>query len=236
MVLEVAIALVVGALFGTGLHLWLGPEGASATSDAAVAGAVVERSVDGRVEAAAGSVLRIDATGCGAQLQGSATFVRDSSGRELLLTNAHVVRGAESVRALLPGGDRVELSVLGALDGKDAAVLDPEPLRRSGPDPADQGVRVDTGDPVTVAGHPNGELRVQDAAVVDVQRRAGWGSASDVLLVDAQAQGGHSGGAVLDTSGRVVGLIAARDPGTGRVVAYRIDELLSARVGPPPGC
>lgn len=235
MVLEVGVALVVGALFGTGLHVWLGPDGASATSDAAVAGAVVERS-SGRVEAAAEAVLRVDATGCGAQLQGSATFVRDSSGRELLLTNAHVVRGAESVRALLPGGERVVLSVLGALDGKDAALLDPEPLRRSGPDPADEGVRVDTGDLVTVAGHPNGEPLVEDAAVVDVQRRAGWGSASDVLLVDAQAQGGHSGGAVLDTSGRVVGLIAARDPGTGRVVAYQIDELVAARIGPPPGC
>lgn len=236
MVLEVGVALVAGALFGTGLHVWLGPEGASATSDVAVAGAVVERSAGGRVEAVTEAVLRIDATGCGAQLQGSATFVRDSSGRELLLTNAHVVRGAQSVRAQLPGGDRVELSVLGALAGKDAALLDPEPLGRSGPDPADQGVRVDTGDLVAVAGHPDGELGVEDAAVVDVQRRAGWGSASDVLLVDAQARGGHSGGAVLDTSGRVVGLIAARDPGTGRVVAYRIEELISARIGPPPGC
>ncbi len=82
----------------------------------------------------------------------------------------------------------------------------------------------------------NDRFRIEGAAVADVQRRAGWGSASEVLLVGARAHGGHSGGAVLDTSGRVVGLIAARDPGTGRVVAYRIDDLLSAQVGPPPGC
>lgn len=236
MVLEVAVALVVGALFGTGLHVWLGPEGASATGDVRVAGIAVERAMGVQDGAVAGAVVRVDATGCGRRLQASATFVRDASGREVLVTNAHVVRGAATVRASLQSGEQVALTVLGALVGKDAALLDAEPLRRSAPVPAAQGRRAGPGDIVTVAGHPVGELRVEAAAVVDVQRRAGWGSASDVLIVDAQAQGGHSGGSVLDTEGRVVGLIAARDPGTGRVVAYSIDELLSARVGSPPGC
>lgn len=226
MVLEVAVALVGGAVLGTGLHVWLGSEGASPTRDAAVAGAVLERP----------PVMRVDAAGCSTQLQGTATFVRDAAGRDLLLTNAHVVRGADTVRVLLPDGDGAELTVLGALAGKDAAVLDPGPLRGTGPDPAEQGQQVDLGDTVVVAGLPDGELSVEEAAVVDVQRRAGWGSASDVVLVDAQARGGHSGGALLDRAGRVVGLIAARDSRTGRVVAYRIEELVSASVGPLPGC
>jgi hypothetical protein len=87
-----------------------------------------------------------------------------------------------------------------------------------------------------VAGHPGGSFRLDGALVADVQRRAAYGSASDVLLVGTAAEGGHSGGAVFDPAGAVVGLVAARDPGTGQVVAYRIGELLDASVGPLPGC
>ncbi len=159
--------------------------------------------------------------------------MRDGSGRELLLTNAHVVRGAASVRVVLADGSDAELAVLGAVDGKDAALLDPSPLRGAATAAA-LGPSVGLGDPVVVAGHPAGSFRLDASDVVDVQRRAAYGSASDVLLVGATAEGGHSGGAVMDAAGAVVGLVAARDPGTGRVVAYRIDELLDATLGALP--
>jgi S1-C subfamily serine protease len=239
MVLEVGVALLVGALLGTGMHLWLAPTGASATADVAVAGISVERpggAGDEAAEAATEAVVRVDAAGCGGRRQGSATLLRDVAGREVLLTNAHVVRGASSVRVQLPGGERVEVAVLGGLVGKDAVLLDPVPLRRSGLAPAGQGGEVGRGDLVVVAGHPGGGFRVDVAAVVDRQRRVGYGSSSEVVLVGSLAEGGHSGGAVLDRAGRVVGLVAARDPGTGHVVAYQIDELLSAGEGPRPGC
>jgi S1-C subfamily serine protease len=239
MVLEVGVALLAGALLGTGMHLWLAPTGASATAPVEVAGVSVERRggmTPEVVESASSTVVHVEASGCGGGRQGSATFVRDESGREVLLTNAHVVRGASSVSVVLGDGERVELSVLGGLVGKDAALLDPEPLRRAGVTPASQGGEVVRADVVAVVGHPAGEFRFDDAAVVDVQRRTGYGSSSEVLLVGAPVEGGHSGGAVMDPQGRVVGLVAARDPATGRAVAYRIDELLSAAEGARPGC
>ncbi len=238
-VLEVAVALVVGVGMGTGAHLWLGSAGAATAPEAQVAGATLERTgevPDGVTSVATAGVLRVQVTSCGTNRQASATYVRDRAGRELLLTNRHVVRGAATARVALPGGATVELAVLGGLVGKDAAVLDARPLRGTGATAAPQGPRVGPGDPVVVAGHPGGSFRLVAAAVEDVQRRAAHEGASDVLLVGATAEGGHSGGALLDPTGAVVGLVAARDPGSGAVVAYRIGELTAAAVEPRPGC
>jgi S1-C subfamily serine protease len=238
-VLEVAVALVVGVGMGTGAHLWLGSAGAATAPAAQVAGATVERSgevPDDLTSVATSSVLRVLVTSCGTSRQASATYVRDGAGRELLLTNRHVVRGAATARVVLPGGATVELAVLGDLVGKDAAVLDARPLRDTGATAASQGLRVGPGDPVVVAGHPGGSFRLDAALVDDVQRRSAYQGASDVLLVGAAAEGGHSGGALFDPAGAVVGLVAARDPGTGAVVAYRIGELTAATLGPLPDC
>ncbi len=93
------------------------------------------------------------------------------------------------------------------------------------------------GDAVIVAGHPGGRCCVSSGRRWhEVQRRAGYGSASDVLLVGTEAEEGHSGGAVLDPDGSVVGLVAARDPGTRRVVAYRIDDVLAPATVPTSAC
>ena len=182
------------------------------------------------------SVLEVFVTSCGTSRQASATYVRDRGGSALLVTNRHVVRGASGARVVLPDGGTVELAVLGGVVGKDAALLDTAPLEAAGLAPAPAGRAVAPEDAVVVAGHPAGSFRLDGASVADVQRRAAYGSASDVLLVGAPAEGGHSGGAVFDAAGAVVGLVAARDPGTGQVVAYRIGELLDASMGPLPGC
>jgi hypothetical protein len=62
--------------------------------------------------------------------------------------------------------------------------------------------------------------------VASVEPRAAYDQTTEVLVISATAEGGHSGGAVLDEGGGVVGLIAARDPRTERVVAYRIEDLI----------
>lgn len=238
--IEVCTAIVLGVALGTVAHLAWGPGDASG-APAQVAGISVERGgtlgpAAGVEQAAASAVVEVHADGCGGQRQGSATLVRPSSGEVLLLTNAHVVRGATRVSVDLPGGGTAGVDVLGALRGRDAALLDPEPLLEAGLVPARQGVGAAPGSLVVVAGFPAGSFDMRDAAVVDVQRRAGHGGASDVLLVGATAVGGHSGGAVLDPGGSVVGLIVARDPSTRDVVAYPVGALVDRSVDSPPGC
>lgn len=238
-VLEVGVALVVGAVLGTGAHALLGSASAATAPSAQVAGATLERSAgvpDVVTSVATSSVVEVLVVSCGTSRQASATYVRDRTGRDLLLTNRHVVRGAAVAQVVLPDGRTVELAVLGGVVGKDAAVLDARPLQQAGLRPAPEGSVVEAGAPVVAAGHPAGEFRLDAATVDDVSRRAAYGSASDVLLVGTPAVGGHSGGAVFDRTGSVVGLIAARDPGTGDVVAYRLGELTGAALGAPPGC
>lgn len=237
-VLEVGAALLVGALLGGGAHAWFSPAGAMAGAPAQVQGASLDRSVvvpDGLRSASGAAVVRVDTVGCGERRQGSATLVRDRAGRELLLTNAHVVRGAGSASVTLDGA-HIDVAVLGTVVGRDAALLDPRPVLDAGGVAAAVGVAVGPGDPVVVVGHPFGGFRVDGARVDQLDRRAAYGSASDVLLVGATADGGHSGGAVMDPSGAVVGLVAARDPATDRVVAYQIGDVLGEARGGVPSC
>lgn len=237
MAVEVLVALVAGVALGVGAHLWLNPAGA--TSAASVAGAAMERlgAVPDQVtHAASASVLEVHATGCGTRRQASATLVRDADGRSLLLTNRHVVRGAGTVEVVLPGAGTVEVAVLGALVGRDGALLDPGPLVDRGAVAATVASSADVGDEVVVAGHPGRTFQLGPAAVVEVSRRAAEGAAADVLVISTPARGGISGGGVFDPSGSVVGLVAARDPATGNTVAYRIEDVLAAHIGGAPGC
>jgi S1-C subfamily serine protease len=238
--LEVCAAIVLGVVLGVVAHLGWSPDAASG-APVQVAGISVERgavqSGSAAVErVAASAVVEVHVDGCGVRRQGSATLIRRSSGEVLLLTNAHVVRGATRVTVDLPGGASTGSDVMGALSGRDAALLDPEPLLEAGLEPAVQGVGVTGGSPVAVAGFPAGTFDVRSAAVVDVQRRAGYGGATDVLLVGTTAVGGHSGGALLAPDGSLVGVVAARDPSTRDVVAYPIGELLDQPLAGPVGC
>jgi len=239
MVLDVGVALLVGALMGAGAQLLRDPAGAAPGAPVQVAGAVLERPTsvrDGVESAALAAVVEVETVSCGTRRQASATLVRDRTGRVVLLTNAHVVRGAATATVTVGTGVRVEAAVLDGVAGRDAALLDPVPVLDTGVLPLPVGPVTLAGDAVVVAGHPGGLLSVESAPVDEVQRRSGYGSTSDVLLVGAEAEGGHSGGAVLDPQGSVVGLIAARDPGTRRVVAYRIDDVLGPPSTTTPDC
>jgi putative serine protease PepD len=239
---EVVAALVIGVALGAALHVW-GVGAASAGSGstgvaAVVAGQRVERfpGVSDRVAAAAlGGVLWVEAAGCGTVRQASATVVRD--GDELVvLTNAHVVRGSGTASVRLPGGDLVTAQVLGSVPGRDAAVLGLPGGRLPGLMPASTGPIPSAGDSVVVAGHPDGVARTQRGRVLAVERRVAFGGSSDVVVVGAEVGGGSSGGAVFDDDGRVVGLVAAREPGSGWAVAYPIDQVLMAGLDPIPPC
>ena len=224
---EIVLAFAVGALLGLGAHLGTGRAEPSNPA-VEVAGAVLERTTVPTevLDGAAAAVLRVTAEGCGASRQGSATLFLGPSGDPALVTNAHVVRGASSVLVELADGTGVRVATLGLLDGRDAALLDPAPVLEAGATPVPWGAGAALADDVVVAGHPAGRFRVEQAMVRSVDLRRGFGSTTEVLLVSATAEGGHSGGAVLDEDGAMVGLVAARDPGSADVVAYRVEDLI----------
>ncbi|WP_226343709.1 MarP family serine protease [Agilicoccus flavus] len=179
------------------------------------------------VRAASRSVLRIDAlsVGCGASHEGTGWVVS----RGLVVTNAHVVAGAERV-TVREGAARRDGTVVAFDPDRDLAVISVPDLTAS---PLRLGAALDTGDPVAVPGYPlGGPLTIDSARVRDELDARGndiYGSGTvrrQVYSLRAQLQPGNSGGPVLTPDGEVAGVVFARSldhDDTG--YALTLDEL-----------
>ena len=184
------------------------------------------------------SVMRADVVACGVQRQGTVTLLDPDGGdsSHTLFTNAHVVQGADSATL---SGARLGVhrgSVDTYVENRDAATLELPPEVADTPSGLGTGPLPAEGDRVLLAGFPGGRWTVLDARVDSVELRRGWGATSRVMVLDAPIEQGISGGVVVDLRGRAVGLISARDPGTGYAVAYPVEELLGSAPGAAPSC
>lgn len=156
--------------------------------------------------------LRIDG-GEGGERGGSGSGVIFRSDGHVL-TNAHVVEGASSVRVVLSNGREVGARVVGADRETDSAVVKME----GGPYPvATLGTAVDLkvgqpaiaiGSPLGLAGGPSVTVGVVSALHRRV-RAQGDTSLVDMIQTDAPIAPGSSGGSLLDGDGTVIGITTA---------------------------
>jgi S1-C subfamily serine protease len=142
-----------------------------------------------------------EATGAG--------FVLDEQG--LILTNAHVVTAATAIEVTFSDEKTVTAQPLGkdvdtdlALLRVDPSGLDLEPL------PLGDSDTIEVGDPTVAIGNPFGLERTLTTGVVSaLQRRLtapnGF-TIENVIQTDAALNPGNSGGPLLDSSGRVIGV------------------------------
>lgn len=156
---------------------------------------------------------------CGVDSEGSGWVV--SRGR--VVTNAHVVAGASSIVVRDPITDRPESATLTAFDPeRDLAVLDVTDLTA----PAlDIGPDLTAGAQAYAAGYPgNGPYTVSPQRVRDRLNARGTDIYQsgiverDIYSLRGSVRPGNSGGPLLDSSGRVAGVVFARstaDPDTG---------------------
>src|SRR5215212_11492811 len=164
---------------------------------------------DPDVQAASASTLRVRGIACNYGVEGSGWV----AGRNLVVTNAHVVAGETATRVQVGGTGRLLPAQVVVFDEKnDIAVLrvdglDLTPLRLTAPRP---------GDPAAVIGYPeNGPLDIEPARTGTTQR---------VISSDAYDRGpvervvtsfrvyvkpGNSGGPAVNANGRVVATIFA---------------------------
>ncbi len=137
-------------------------------------------------------------------------FVIDDEGH--LITNAHVIDGAEQIEVTL-GDDQesYDAELVGQDDSTDIAVLQVDaPADALEPLALGDSSALDVGDPVVAIGNPFGLDRTVTAGIVSALQRQisapdGF-TISDVIQTDAPINPGNSGGPLLDGTGEVVGV------------------------------
>lgn len=136
-------------------------------------------------------------------------FVVSSDGS--IVTNAHVVEGATSVKVKVGDGATRSATVTGRDQSTDLALLkvDPGNQRLTALALGDSD-RVQVGDPTDAIGNPFGLSRTLTTGVVSALQRQldapnGY-SIDGVIQTDAALNPGNSGGPLLNDSGRVIGV------------------------------
>lgn len=189
------------------------------------------------VAAATAGVVKITAMAprCNTGMEGSGFVAAD--GR--VVTNAHVVAGSDGVAVQPRGvGGRYEARVVLFDPGRDLAVLDVPGLPTR---PLALGQDLGTGAAGAAAGFPeNGPLTLSPVRVREVVQARGtdiYGTGTtvrEIYSLRGVVRPGNSGGPLLDTSGRVVGVVFARsasDADTGYALTMREAQPVLARAG-----
>jgi S1-C subfamily serine protease len=139
-------------------------------------------------------------------------FIFDDQGH--ILTNYHVVQGAESLEVLFSDESRVTAEVVGVDPLNDLAVLQPAQIP-AGVVPIELGTSADlrVGQRAIAIGNPFGLDRTLTTGVISALGRPLETSENtyifNVIQTDAAINPGNSGGPLLDSRGRVVGVNTA---------------------------
>ncbi len=143
---------------------------------------------------------------------GSGVIIRADG---VILTNAHVVGNSQTVEISLANGNRLVGQVIGRDPGVDIAVVRVNANNLPTAPLADSD-RLEVGQVAIAIGNPLGYERTVTSGVVSATNRTIAGTALEGLIqTDAAINIGNSGGPLLDSRGRVIGLNTAilRDPG-----------------------
>lgn len=172
---------------------------------------------------------------------GSGFVIADNPGN-VVVTNRHVVDGADEVTATTWDGREVGAEVTSVSDRDDLALLE---LHGASPPGLELGGVARLGTDVAVAGYPLGSTQWLSTAVVQDRRDGAPLTAGRVLRLSDEVAVGSSGGPVVDrTSGAAVGVVYAIEGVGGQwgtalaVSSDRVRDLLQGEqaASPPPGC
>jgi len=133
-----------------------------------------------------------------------------------VLTNRHVIAGAERIRVMLRDGREAVAEVVGTDPDTDLAVLridleDPPTVTVRG------NARLQVGDVVLAIGNPFGVGQTVTMGIVSAtgRSRLGINTFEDFIQTDAAINPGNSGGALVDAQGGLIGINTAIFSRTG---------------------
>ena len=202
---------------------------ASSTSKANSTSEIVKKTADSVVEISTESVV----TGSFAQ-----QYVQQGAGSGVIisqdgyiLTNNHVINGANSVKVRLRDGTEYDATIIGSDSDNDIALLK---VNATGLSPATFGDSnsLAVGDYVVAIGNPLGELggTVTDGIISALARKVTIEDTQMTLLqTNAQVNPGNSGGGLFNANGELIGIVNAKQSATeveGIAFAIPINNVL----------
>ena len=126
-----------------------------------------------------------------------------------ILTNNHVVDGADEVNVTLQDGREFTAKVIGRDPKSDVAVIKIDAKDLPSVPMADSD-KVEVGDVVLAIGNPFGIGQTVTSGIVSATGRASMGlDYEDFIQTDAAINPGNSGGALVDAEGRLIGINTA---------------------------
>src|SRR5882724_8196226 len=135
-------------------------------------------------------------------------FVIDNAG--YIVTNRHVVEGADDIDVQFSNGKQFKAQLVGDDAKTDVALLKIKPEGRLPTVPIGDSDRLQIGDWVIAVGNPFGLEHTVTAGIVSARDRViGAGPYDDFIQTDASINPGNSGGPLFDQRGRVIGIATA---------------------------
>jgi len=137
-----------------------------------------------------------------------------------ILTNFHVIEGAQEIRVTVHTGESYDATVVGQDPPNDMAVLRINaPQDQLVPMQLGDSSRLKVGQVVYAIGNPFGFERTMTTGIISglnrpLQTRAGR-TMKSIIQIDAALNRGNSGGPLLDTRGRLIGMNTAIASSTG---------------------
>lgn len=141
-------------------------------------------------------------------------FIIGSDGT--ILTNHHVVEGAQKIVVKLPGGREFEAKVVGQDSRTDIAVIKIDAKGSLPTAVLGNSDKIEVGEWVMAVGNPFGLDNSVTSGIVSAKgRHIGAGPYDDFIQTDASVNPGSSGGPLVNLRGEVVGINAAIVSQTG---------------------
>lgn len=149
--------------------------------------------------------------------EGSGVIFEKKNGKAHIITNYHVIDGADKLEVALPNGEKVDAKVLGADELTDLAVLEIDGSKVNTIAELGDSKALKVGEPAIAIGNPlglkfsrtvtQGIISSTDRSMpIDVNNDNQTDWEMDVIQTDAAINPGNSGGALCNIYGQVIGI------------------------------